>query len=158
MPIPALACRLRIAAPDHSLRTHTSDGGSRVGHRVRESVAGGDEPADTAVGQEDKGKRLLELLDKARAGTEEFDELIAEFHLAALEHIAFEEGRVWPKLRAALHAEARDDLGAKIQEEKRSAPTRPHPNAPSSPGALKTAGAVAAVTDKIRDKLAGRGN
>jgi hypothetical protein len=40
---------------------------------------------------------------------------------------------------------------------KKSAPTRPHPHTPASPGVLKTVGAAAAVTDKARDAMTGRG-
>ncbi len=38
-----------------------------------------------------------------------------------------------------------------------TAPTRPHPHTPPSPGVLRTAGPVAAAADKARDKVTGRG-
>jgi hypothetical protein len=50
------------------------------------------------------------------------------------------------------------ELGEKIAGGKKSAPTRPHPHTPPSPGALKTAGPVAAAADKARDAVTGRGN
>ena len=58
----------------------------------------------------------------------------------------------------ALTAEAADELGTKIAEGKKTAPTRPHPHTPPSPGALKTAGPVAAAADKARDAVTGRGD
>ena len=41
---------------------------------------------------------------------------------------------------------------------KKSAPTRPHPHTPPSPGALKTAGPAVAAADKARDRVTGRGD
>jgi hypothetical protein len=44
-----------------------------------------------------------------------------------------------------------------MQEAKKTAPTRPHPRTPSSPGALKATGPVAAAADKARDAMTNRG-
>ena len=68
-----------------------------------------------------------------------------------------EETQVWPGLRAALTAETAAELGTKIADGKSTAPTRPHPHTPPTPGALKTAGPVAAAADKVRDTITGRG-
>ena len=62
------------------------------------------------------------------------------FSGAARKHIAFEETQVWPGLRTVLPTETAADLGTKIAEGKKTAPTRPHPHTPPSPGVLKTAG------------------
>jgi hemerythrin superfamily protein len=125
---------------------------------VRESVPGGDDLADTAIKQETEGKAVLDRLDKAGADSAELGHLVSLFTAAALEHIAFEEREVWPKLRDALDAEAQSELGEKLSAAKGSAPTRPHPGTPPSPGVLKTAGAAVATADKVRDKLTGRGD
>ena len=124
---------------------------------VREHLAAGNTLADTATGQEQDAKRVLAELDKLQAGDAEFEKVLGKFIVDAREHIAFEETQVWPGLRTALTGETADELGGKIAEGKKSAPTRPHPNTPASPGALKAAGPVAAATDKARDKLTGRG-
>ena len=76
---------------------------------------------------------------------------------AAREHIQFEETAVWPGLRTALNTERAVELGTQIAEGKKTAPTRPHPHTPPSPGALKTAGPIAAAADKARDAITGRG-
>jgi hemerythrin-like domain-containing protein len=124
---------------------------------VRDKVPGGDQLADKAIGQEQEGKEVLHKLDKAQAHEPEFEELLSTFNTAAREHIAFEETQVWPKLREVLSAEEADELGKKIQESKKTAPTRPHPNAPDSPGALKSTGPAVAAADKLRDAATGRG-
>jgi hypothetical protein len=124
---------------------------------VREHLSAGNTLADEATGQEQAAKHVLAELDKLQAGDAEFEQLLGTFTVDAREHIEFEETQVWPLLRRVLPAEASAKLGEKIAEGKKTAPTRPHPHTPPSPGVLKTAEPVAAATDKARDKLTGRG-
>ena len=124
---------------------------------VREHLPAGNTLADEATGQEQEAKQVLADLDKLDASDADFEKLLAKFTVAARQHIEFEETQVWPGLRAALTAETAAELGAKIADGKRSAPTRPHPHTPPTPGALTTAGPVAAATDKVRDTITGRG-
>jgi uncharacterized protein YdcH (DUF465 family) len=124
---------------------------------VREHVPGGDALAGTALGQEQEGKEVLAKLEKLDAGQAEFEKLLAEFTRAGREHIDYEENHVWPGLRAALTAQQAEELGGKLEAAKKTAPTRPHPHTPASPGALKTVGPVAAAADKARDAMTNRG-
>ncbi len=124
---------------------------------VREHLAAGHTLADEATGQEQEAKQVLAGLDKLDADDAGFEKLLAKFTVAARQHIEFEETQVWPSLRAALTAETAAELGARIADGKSSAPTRPHPHTPPTPGALKAAGPVAAATDKVRDTITGRG-
>jgi len=124
---------------------------------VREHLSDGDRLADEAIAQEDEGKEVLNKLDKCDAGDPEFEQLLAEFIKAGREHIAFEENQVWPGMRTALSAEQAEELGEKFVTAKKTAPTRPHPKTPSTPGALKSTGPVAAAMDKARDAASGRG-
>ena len=125
---------------------------------VRERLRGGDQLADQAIGQEQEGKEVLAKLDKADADDPEFEHLLTEFIGAGREHIAFEETQVWPGLRAELSEAEASELGDKIEQAKKTGPTRPHPNTPASPGVLKAAGPVAAAADKARDAVTGRGD
>ena len=122
---------------------------------VRDHLPDGDALADQATGQEQEAKEVLAKLD---TGDAEFEKLLGTFTGAAREHIQFEETAVWPGLRTALNTERAAELGAQIAEGKKTAPTRPHPHTPPSPGALKTAGPVAAAADKARDAVTGRGD
>ena len=124
---------------------------------VRDRVPDGDRLADTAIGQEQEGKEVLDRLDKAEADDREFEELVTTFITAAREHIGFEETQVWPQLRSALSAEEASELGDNLEQAKKTAPTRPHPHTPASPGVLKTAGPAVAAADKARDAASGRG-
>jgi hemerythrin-like domain-containing protein len=123
---------------------------------VREHLSDGDDLASQAQDQEQEGKEVLSQLDKLDPGDEEFEARLTQFTQAGRAHIAFEETAVWPPLRAALTADEANDLGRKLEKGKETAPTRPHPNTPASPGLLKTAGPAVAATDRLRDAVTGR--
>ena len=123
---------------------------------VRESLTDGDDLADQAQEQEQEGKVVLDRLDKLEPEDEEFEIQLTQFISAGRAHIAFEETAVWPRLRSVLTAEQSDNLGRKLEDGKKTAPTRPHPHTPASPGVLKTAGPAVAAADRLRDAATGR--
>jgi hemerythrin superfamily protein len=123
---------------------------------VRELVPDGDALADQAIEQEQAAKHVLNDLIGLSAGEEKFEELLSGFIADARVHIAFEENAVWPKLRMAISPERARELGEKLAEGKKMAPTRPHPHTPPKPGILKAAGPAVAAADKLRDKVTGR--
>ncbi|HEY2007194.1 MAG TPA: hemerythrin domain-containing protein [Solirubrobacteraceae bacterium] len=123
---------------------------------VRTRLTGGDGVADEAQNQEQEGKSVLDQLDKLSPEDADFEAQLSAFIRAGREHIAFEETTVWPSLRASLSAQEADDLGRKLEEGKKTAPTRPHPHTPASPGVLKTAGPAVAAADRLRDAVTGR--
>jgi hemerythrin-like domain-containing protein len=123
---------------------------------VREALTDGTDLANQAQDQEQEGKVVLDRLDKLAPEDEEFEALLAQFIAAGRAHIAFEETTVWPSLRSVLSAEQADELGQKLEQGKKTAPTRPHPKTPASPGLLKTAGPAVAAADRLRDKATGR--
>jgi hemerythrin-like domain-containing protein len=123
---------------------------------VREKLPDGDTLADTAIGQEQEGRKMLGKLDKLDVSHAEFEKLVAKFIEVGRTHIAYEETQVWPSLRNALSAKEASEIGTKIEHGKKTAPTRPHPHMPPSPEALKSAGPPAAAADRVRDTT-GRG-
>ena len=125
---------------------------------VKEKVPGGEKLAEVALEQENEGKQVLDQLRKAESRSPEFNQLVAKFASAGRAHIAYEETEVWPKLQAALSADERNELGDQIEKAKKAGPTRPHPNAPDNPEALKTVGTATAMADKVADKITGRGH
>jgi thiamine pyrophosphate-dependent acetolactate synthase large subunit-like protein len=125
---------------------------------VRDRLESGNTLADEATGQEQDAKQVLASLDKLSPDDAEFEQLLGKFIMDARQHIEFEESQVWPLMRTALAAGISAELGDKIAEGKSSAPTRPHPHTPPSPGVLKATGPVAAAADKVRDAVTGRDN
>jgi hemerythrin superfamily protein len=124
---------------------------------VRKLLPDGDKLADQAISQEREGKEVLARLDRLDADNPEFERLLGEFIKAGRDHIAFEETQVWPALRAVMTEAESFELGDSMERARKTAPTRPHPHAPSSPGVLKTAGPAAAAVDRARDAATGRG-
>ena len=124
---------------------------------VRDRLPDGDHLAETATGQEQEGKQVLDRLGKLNADKPEFEQLVVTFINAGREHIAYEEIEVWPLLRGTLTEEEAASIGDKIAAGKKTAPTRPHPNTPPAPGVLKGAGPVVGAADRLRDTATGRG-
>ncbi len=123
---------------------------------VRKALDDGDELADRAVEQEQEGKQLLQHLEDRSPGDPEYHRALQGFVKAGREHIRFEQDEVWPKLKAALSAAELEELGDKMAQAKKIAPTRPHPKTPANPAVLKTMGTGAAALDHARDVVTGR--
>jgi hypothetical protein len=49
------------------------------------------------------------------------------------EHVQEEEGEMFPKFLEAISSKKLEEIGAQLAQAKKKAPTRPHPNAPSTP-------------------------
>src|SRR5450631_3844138 len=109
---------------------------------VRDRLPDGGRLADEATGQEQQAKQVLDRLDRTGADDPEFEELLAQFITVGREHIAFEQTQVWPGLRSALTSTEAEELGEKLEQAKKTAPTRPHPGTPPAPGVLKSIGPV----------------
>jgi hemerythrin superfamily protein len=123
---------------------------------VRELLPDGDTLADQAVEQEQAAKQVLNDLIGLKAGDQRFEDLVWRFISDGRAHITFEEEQVWPEFRKVLSPERAQELGDKLLQAKKHAPTRPHPHTPPKPGVLKTAGPAVAAADKLRDTVTGR--
>jgi hemerythrin-like domain-containing protein len=124
---------------------------------VRDHLPDGDELADQAIEQEQAAKYVLNDLIGMKPDDPKFEELVTKFIDDGREHIDYEETNVWPEMEKALSAEEADELGEKIEQGKKIAPTRPHPHTPPKPGILKAAGPPVAAADRARDAVTGRG-
>jgi hemerythrin-like domain-containing protein len=123
---------------------------------VREALDNGDELADTAIQQEQDGKKLLQRLEDGKPGEPDYHEALQEFVKAGREHIAYEQDIVWPQVEAAMSREQLEKIGEKLEQAKKIAPTRPHPDTPPNPLLLKTMGMAASIVDHVRDAVTGR--
>ncbi|MFF9219225.1 hemerythrin domain-containing protein [Streptomyces viridosporus] len=101
-------------------------------------------------------KRTLAELDRLDEGDARTDDLVARLRRDVEEHVREQETDFLPGLRAAVGQERLDALGRALVRAKRTAPTRPHPNAPDRPPALALAAPMAAAYDRVRDRLQGR--
>ena len=121
---------------------------------LRNAVPDGDQLADEAVHEHVEIKQTLNDLDSMTASDEAFDAKMRELMAEVRHHVGDEEGDVFPKIRAALDAERLDDLGQALAGARAMVPSRPHPNAPTSPVGKLVAGAPAlALVDRVRDAV-----
>lgn len=112
--------------------------------------------ADTAVEQEQEGKRLLQRLEDGKPGDPDYHEALQQFVQLGRDHISFEQDVVWPLLQEAVPQEELAMLGEKLEAAKKVAPTRPHPDTPPNSTVLKTMGMATAAMDHVRDAVTGR--
>ena len=120
---------------------------------VREKVPGGDELADHAIEEHQAVKELLAQIDGSDGDAAERRSLLARLMREVRSHVEEEEAELFPQLQAAFGPQEQQEMGQAMAEAKKMAPTRPHPNAPSTPPGNVVAGAAAAVVDKARDAL-----
>lgn len=98
----------------------------------------------------------MKRLEDVDAAGQAFMDLIHEFESQLRHHASDEEDEQFPKLRKHISAEELRDMGEKVENAKRIAPTRPHPNVPHSELFHKTVGPGVGMVDRLRDKLTGR--
>ncbi len=101
-------------------------------------------------------KELLLELDHCRAGDQAQNELMERLASAVARHVQDDENELMPQLCARADEQALHELGQEIDQGKQRAPTRPHPHAPDKPPALTLAAPVAAIYDRLRDRMQGR--
>lgn len=123
---------------------------------AKQVLPDGDQEIDQHLADHMEVKKTLVGLDKSGNDKDQTDKLMADLQKEIDKHVQEEEGVLFPKLRDALDQEALDELGQALDKGKEIAPTRAHPHAPEEPPALTLAGPVAAIYDRLRDRLQGR--
>lgn len=116
----------------------------------------GAEEIDKHLAEHMTVKKLLVDLDKLDEGDGRTDEMWHELQSAVEEHVQEEESDLLPRFADNVDKEALAELGAALDAAKQAAPTRAHPHAPTEPPALALAAPVAAIYDRMRDRLQGR--
>lgn len=117
---------------------------------VREKIPSeGERLAEHSLDEHETVARLLADIEKANDS--ERRSLLTELMSDVKEHVAEEESKIFPKLRTVTTESELMELGEKLADAKKRAPTHPHPHAPRSGAGAKVAGMAAGVMDKMRD-------
>ncbi|MEU8435652.1 hemerythrin domain-containing protein [Streptomyces sp. NPDC029216] len=124
---------------------------------VREYLDEGDLIADKELADHGRAERLMKQLQEEDAAGTRFTSVLRELEADVLAHIHDEEQNLFPALRRVCGKDVLDDLGDKTRRAKRTAPTRPHPGAPTTPPANKLLAPGIGLVDRARDLLSGRG-
>ena len=101
-------------------------------------------------------KWLLSELERSDPTDEWFTPKVTVLMENVRHHVRKEEHELFPALRSAMDRVELRDLGVRLAEGKRLAPTHPHPRLPdTSPGNL-IARAVSGAIDRARDTVAAK--
>lgn len=142
----------------HDLAVHGEIEELRFYPRIREVLDDGDRLADDAIEEHLAIKETLNEIDSVTAEEDGFDQRMHDLIREVRHHVEEEEGELFPKLRQALGSEELRELGERMERARSMVPTRPHPNAPTSPGAKAAASPPVALVDRIRDAIRNAGD
>lgn len=137
----------------HELAVHGEIEELRFYPKLREVLDDGDRLVDEALNEHVGMKQTLNDLDSMTAEDGGFDERMQELMSEVRHHVQEEESDLFPRVRRAMSADDLRELGNDLEATRSMVPTRPHPNAPTSPGAKAVAGVPMALIDRVRDAM-----
>ena len=123
---------------------------------LKEIAPTGEAMIDASLSEHQSVKELLLRLDKMAGDDQDLVATLQTLEGEVREHVMEEEQDALPQLRQHLDQDSLDELGVELERARDSVPTRPHPMAPNEPPGLTVAAPVAAMLDRLRDRLQGR--
>jgi hemerythrin superfamily protein len=123
--------------------------------RVKEKVS--DAEAERAKHEHAEAEETMKRLEKLQPDDPGFDTELATLMQEVRQHVAEEEGEMFPHMRQTFTPDELVEMGAKVESVKKMAPTRPHPTAPDAPPGDKILGPVTGLLDRMRDAVTSRG-
>lgn len=129
---------------------------TRVYPAVKEKVS--DAEAERAKKEHAEAEETMKRLERLEPEEPSFDEELATLMREIREHVAEEEGEMFPHMRQVFSQEELIDLGEKVESVKKLAPTRAHPLTPNDAGIRTAAGPVVGLFDRLRDAVSDRGS
>jgi hemerythrin superfamily protein len=124
--------------------------------RAKRKIADGAAVVDQRLEEEHEAKTVLQKLEKLDVDSEEFTRRLTELRDAVIDHAEHEEKDEFAKLGEELSDDELARMGRAAKLAEAIAPTRPHPGVESQAANL-TAGPFAAMLDRARDAIMGKG-
>ena len=122
---------------------------------VREIAPGGDVMAATGLSQADDAEQLMKRLERAPRDVTR-TALVNDLAEVLRGHVEATEHDVFPALRRTYPPDQLAHLAGVVEMARRTAPTRAHPGAPSTPPWNQILTPGIGLVDKVRDALTGR--
>ncbi|MGH3792689.1 MAG: hemerythrin domain-containing protein, partial [Pseudonocardiaceae bacterium] len=122
-----------------------------------EHLLNGDKIADHEVQEHDEAEQTMKRLESLKPTDSEFWPTLLGLMAEIRHHVEEEEGDLFPQLRLACSPQQLQELGKKVQQAEKIAPTRPHPSLPSEGAPLGAMAPGVGLVDRLRDALSGRG-
>lgn len=123
---------------------------------MKEYLPNGAEEVEHDIQEHEELDEVMKRLEDVPADDGRFMQVLDELEAHLRHHVSDEEDEQFPKLREHIPAEQLREMGEKVEKAKRTAQTRPHPNARHSQLYHKTVGAGVGMVDRLRDKLTNR--
>ena len=123
---------------------------------MEKRIPQGKEEADHDKEEHDQIVQVMKQLEDLDAADPVFLQRVRKLDELLRHHAKDEEADQFPKMRQHMSGEELVELGNKVENAKKLAPTRPHPSAPHSELFHKTVGPGVGMVDRLRDKLSGR--
>ena len=123
---------------------------------MREAFPKGEDMAEEGIDEHGEVKETLSDLDGMDPSEPGFDPKVRSLIGDVRHHVEEEENEMFPNFQSAVSADRLEELGGLMERGKASAPTRPHPHAPSTPPGNLVVGPVAGAIDRARDAVSGR--
>lgn len=136
-----------------------------VGELVRHEVAeeeilrpismrdAGEAIANARIKEESQAETLLKEMESLDVRSTEFESKFEKLRREVERHAEAEETKEFPRIEAKESAAFLQKMGNAYELAKKTAPTRPHPATPNTPGATMVLGPFAAVVDRTRDAI-----
>jgi hemerythrin-like domain-containing protein len=123
---------------------------------MKKYLPDGDQAVDHDVEEHKELEKTMKKLEAVDAQSSDFTQLLADLENILRDHVRDEENEQFPQLRAQVPGEELIEIGEKVENAKKLAPTRPHPMAPNNEVFHKLVGPGVGLVDRLRDKLTGR--
>ena len=144
---PTRAVRQTVAKMIEALSRHAAIEELVFYPAVRERLADLDDDVLEALEEHHVVKWTLSELEPMTADDERYEAKVTVLMESVRHHVKEEERDMFPKVRKALSRTELEDLGGRLVEAKKTAPTRPHPRSPDTPPGNVVATALTAPLD-----------
>jgi hemerythrin superfamily protein len=114
------------------------------------------EEAERAKHEHGEAEETMKALDGMDPDDPAFDQQLETLMREIREHVAEEEGEMFPHMRTVFTEQELVDMAAGVERVKKIAPTHPHPGVPHERGARLATGPIAGLFDRVRDAVSGR--
>jgi hemerythrin-like domain-containing protein len=123
---------------------------------MKKYLPDGEQAVDHDVEEHKELEKTMKKLESVDAQSSDFTQLLADLENILRDHVRDEENEQFPQLRAQVPQEELIEIGEKVENAKKLAPTRPHPMTPNNEVFHKLVGPGVGFVDRLRDKLTGR--
>jgi hypothetical protein len=113
----------------------------------------GAQVAEARMREEAEANEVLAELEKMDVTSADFDQRLAAFEKAVIEHAEKEETEEFPTVLAECDEDKRARMGQQVRAAEAVAPTHPHPSTAGSTAAQLAVGPFASLVDRVRDAI-----